>query len=244
MPFSLAPDQAVTALLARLEVDPQRLTAGKALGLPFPTLQQRAYELGRADGLFAAARAGTTSLDDLGEALDACRTLRGAGSHEDENALMRHFARGVWQGFCLLALELGERDGFDGLMAQLEPLRLASGARLEGEIDVHTALARRLWAHARTPEEVADLALRSARIAWLFDVAAQKARDRFILLLAERSGRSDPSAVLHELRERLLASAAVASSGDMAAHLRRQAFVYVNDEQLRQLFPSRHPAAI
>jgi hypothetical protein len=244
MPFSLAPDDAVTDLLDRLGVDAQRLAAGQPTGLPFPIVQQRAYELGRADGLFAAARAGESSLDGLGEALAACRALRSAGSHEDESALMRPYARGLWQGFCLLALESGERQSFSRLLAAVEPLRLANGARLEAEIDVHTTLARRLWLRAESAQEIRDLALVSARIAWLSDFAAQKARDRFVLLLAERSGRSDPSAVLRELRDRLLASAAVASGGDQAAHLRRQAFTYLNDEQLRQLFPARHAATL
>jgi hypothetical protein len=244
MPFSLAPPEAVALLLERLDVDPARLRSGASLGLPFPTLQQRAYELGRADGLYAAARDTASSLEGLGAALQACRALRGAGTHEDETALMRPYARGAWQGYCLLALEMGERESFDRLLAAVEPMRLSEGHRLEAEVDVQSARARPLWRGARTQAEVRELALRSARIAWLSDFATQKARDSFILLLAERAGRSDPSEVLRELRERLLDSAAAAGSSDHAAHLRRQAFVYVGDEHLSQLFPGRYVASL
>jgi hypothetical protein len=244
MPFTVAAPQAVAVLLELLQIDPDRLAGGGSLGLPFPTLQQRAYELGRADGLFAAACDPASSLEALGEALESCRALRRAGGTEDESALMRPYARGVWQGYCLLALEMGERGAFDSLLAEVEPLRLAEGHRLETEIDVQTARARQLWQDARTSAEVRELALRSARIAWLSDFATQRARDRFILNLAERGGRSDPSAALRELRERLLASAAVAPNGDHSAHLRRQAFTFVGEEELRQLFPSRHQAAV
>lgn len=231
-------------LVGMLGTDRQAVaTPGAFLPCPFDTLVYRSYDLGRAAGIHLVAERqsqGPISLSDLWEILREHRDVYRTGENEREARLVRSYVKGLWQGVCLFFLEVEDDVTYQSLQETTERLRLARGDRVEAEIDIEATRVRDEWWGAETDRHLERLIHHSARLATLVDIANQKARDRFILSVADlvASGRTPPAA-LEAARVRLIERAASEQNADMHSFLRRQAFAFLSDDQARELLPQR-----
>jgi hypothetical protein len=233
----------VEHLLRGLETDRDGLASrGDSAGEPIETLAQRAYALGRAEGIGIAARLGpgdeTPPLEQLWELLRDGRALYRHGGNERESRLVRNYVKGLWQGISLSFLELHDEERYRGLIEATDRFRLERGETVEAEIDVESTRVREEWWKAETATDLERLVAHSARLAILVDVASQKARDRLVLLVSDLLATTrQPDRVVGEARSRLARRAEDTGHPDSKAYLRRQAFTHLSQDQFRGLLP-------